>query len=114
MWLSKGCWPAPAKGSLDNTVSGSLTTQGPAGDSQTLLRPCSSHPAYSNPETILTGRWDNKVMGYPQLKVNKQLLLSTAMVLVSLHTSAKAILQGTKLKFYYWSLQVNFGKAVEK
>lgn len=108
--------PPPAKGPIAKIQHiGSLTMQGPAGDNQVLLRPSSSHPAYSNPETTFTGRWDNKVAGYSQLKENNQILLSTIQVFVSLHTtSAKAIFQGTKLRFYYCSLQVDFGKAIGK
>lgn len=108
--------PAPAKGLLAKIRHiGSLTMQGPGEDNQVLLRPSSSHLAYSKPETTFTSRWDNKEASYSQLKENDHLLLSTTQVFVSLYTtSAKAIFQGTKLRFYYCSLQVDFGKAVEK
>lgn len=73
----RGVLPALAKGALDNTFSGSLTMQGPAGDSQMLLRPSTLIlPTVTLKQHLQADRMD-KVMGYPQLKMNNHLLLST-------------------------------------
>lgn len=83
--------------------------------SQGLLRSSSSpHPTYSNPGTAFTGRRDSKALGCSELKVNDHLLLSTTQVLISGHaTSTEAIFQ-CPLRLYYRSLQLSFGKGIEK
>lgn len=105
VWPSEGCCLPQPRGPWTTHSQVLWQCEAQPGDNQMLLRPSSSHPAYSDPETTLVGRRDDNMMGYAQLKVNNHFLLSTTQVFVSSHTtSAKAIFQGTKLRFYYWSL----------